>query len=209
MHVAADGRHIYFPGGRRKLQGADNPWGIEPTLEPSSQFFGLWLANGPPPSLQLTQFALWARALHFFHPAARIYLFSMSGPGALPDDAGAGLVTHVRLLSVGEVLDNSPAAPIKPLVESLVRLTPNAAAKQRAGYPQLSDLLRLAMLYRWGGSWIDVDDLCVRPVPPAINVIGVIEHPHRRRDASYFGHRFKTLIPAERVSPSPPARATG
>ena len=53
----------------------------------------------------------------------------------------------------------------------------------------------------WGGSWIDVDDLCVRPVPPEQNVIGAIEWTQRTTmNSTYFGHRFERLIPPEWVS---------
>jgi hypothetical protein len=182
------------------MRGTDNPWGIDRVHKPASQFFGLWLSTSALPAIKRTQFSLWAQSLRFFHPTSRVYLFSLVGPGAIPDHLGGTRsieehVLQVHLESPAELLRHTPAE--------------NLTVQAGTPYPQLSDLLRLAMLYRWGGSWIDLDDLCVRPVTSDLNVIGIIEWPGRRNDTVYFGHHFDLLIPPEWVSPQHPLAYTG
>jgi hypothetical protein len=46
------------------------------------------------------------------------------------------------------------------------------------GYRELSDLIRLAVLYRYGGSYIDTDDLCIKPIPVEENIICRSYDPH-------------------------------
>ena len=164
---------------------AENPWGISPCHVAGGQFFGLWISPSPITATKRAQLGVWASSLRFFHPAAHVWLFSAAGPGALDTSIGDGFVRHVHVdhRSIDKLLQRTPAEAVK-----LPRGTP---------YPQLSDLLRLAMLFRWGGSLIDTDDILIRPAPTGVNnVIGTIEWPGRRANSTYFAHRFERLIPA-------------
>ena len=73
----------------------------------------------------------------------------------------------------------------------------------------MSDLLRLAMLHRWGGTWVDMDDIFMRPLPALQNTIGVIEWPNQRGGVAYFGRKFPTLIPPEWIDPGHPLANVG
>ena len=122
-----------------------NPWGIRQANTPCSQFFGVWISTTPIAVKVSTQISLWSRALRFFHPAAQLWLVSAAnGPGRLPDSIGGGLVRHVRLREPSELLRYTPAESLKLPLHG----TP---------YPQLSDLLRLALLYS-AHSWLN--ELC-------------------------------------------------
>ena len=38
--------------------------------------------------------------------------------------------------------------------------------------PELSDIIRLALLYKNGGTWLDIDDVVVREFPKSKNILG-------------------------------------
>ena len=205
---------------------------ISPATSPGEQFYGLWLNAKPLAPSMVTQVGFWARSLMEFHPSARIYLFSLSA-AAISDDVGAGLVTHVRLSSAHELLETTPAEAFNfngasvsyPQQSDLFRLAilyrwggelsrssaatlvaPDFPAPSLAA-PHLTCRVHRSLIIL--GSWIDVDDICVRPVTPEMNVIGVIEWPGKRRNVVRFNHHFPSLILAEFVSETHPLARSG
>ena len=56
--------------------------------------------------------------------------------------------------------------------------------------PEFSDAVRLALLYRFGGSWLDVDDLAVRSFSSNPNMLCAMSWPGKRT-VEYFGLSFE------------------
>jgi mannosyltransferase OCH1-like enzyme len=109
------------------------------------------------------------------------------GPDPLPDDHRAWIESWKRLHPTWEhrlwTEDDLPDDPIRP--EILERLR---APVERA------DILRLEILYRHGGAYVDTDVECLRPVDEALaghNFVGVCLKPGRMTNtfiASVPGH---------------------
>jgi len=58
-------------------------------------------------------------------------------------------------------------------------LTPERIEKYTNAHPrELSDLMRLVLLYQWGGSYIDTDDLGIKPMSETPNLICRSYDPH-------------------------------
>lgn len=148
-------------------------------LTTPSRFHGFW--DTPDGRLidttQYTQLRLWARALRFFHPHAHITLHTRKR--VLPPDTLG--VTGVEVAYFDDVRTLFRHTPLYTLSHDLDQLPK----------PELSDLVRLALLYRFGGTWADVDDLTVRAVPTELrNVLGTFLWPRRPRTATYWGSTF-------------------
>jgi hypothetical protein len=105
---------------------------------------------------------------HTFH---HIWL----GPDPLPDDHGPWIETWKRHHPDWEFVlwteENLPEDPIRPEVAERLR-----APVERA------DILRLEILYRHGGVYLDTDLECIRPLDPELDgeeFVGVCHKPGR------------------------------
>ena len=144
-----------------------------------SRFHGFW--DTPDGRLvdttQYTQLRLWAQALRFFHPHAHITLHTRKR--VLPPDTFG--VAGVEVAYFDDVRTLFRHTPLYTLSHDLDQLSK----------PELSDLVRLALLYRFGGTWVDVDDLTVRAVSTEPrNVLGTFLWPGQPRTATYWGSTF-------------------
>ena len=93
---------------------ADNAWGIEPTATPAAQFFGLWIGDSPIQASRAERFEAYAKSLHYFNRGARLWLFSMAGPGEVSAKVGNGTIYHVHLKAYDEILRGTPAETFAP-----------------------------------------------------------------------------------------------
>lgn len=59
-----------------------------------------------------------------------------------------------------------------PIQKKQAELIMKAPAREQ------SDLVRLAALYKWGGSYIDTDDICFQPMSPERNIVCRSYDPH-------------------------------
>ena len=109
-----------------------------------------------------TDFTLRSRrcleSLLFHHPRATVRVFSNSlPPSAIAPLRAAGYAVSVQGYDVAELLRGTPAAPW------LLR-----QAEWEKGpywYSHLTDVLRLALLWREGGVYVDTDVVLMRPLP--------------------------------------------
>ena len=58
--------------------------------------------------------------------------------------------------------------------------------------PELSDIIRLALLYKYRGTWLDVDDIVVRQFPEEKNILGTFLWENKKQ-ASYWGSTFNLI----------------
>ena len=59
--------------------------------------------------------------------------------------------------------------------------------------PELSDIIRLVLLYKNGGTWLDIDDVVVREFPNNKNIIGTFLWENNKKEAHYFGSKFNLV----------------
>lgn len=97
-------------------------------------------------------------SLLFHHPRATVRIFSNSlPPSAIAPLRAAGYTVSVQGYDAAELLRGTPAAPW------LLR-----QAEWEKGpywYSHLTDVLRLALLWREGGVYVDTDVVLMRPLP--------------------------------------------
>jgi len=114
--------------------------------------FLLWEGNYPKRD-NLIQIQVCLKSIAVNEPEANVYLFSnVLKEGDLPHD-GAALVRW----SYSELAEQT----------DLDGTLPNA----RSDWRVWSDVFRVVCLWRWGGTYFDVDDIMVRPLPERKNVM--------------------------------------
>ena len=127
-------------------------------------------------SMMKEQIQHWAKSLLHFHPLSKVVLFSSSR--TLLDLALDGTtVIIIDEASWESIFEGTP-----PEIVTVGRM----AAKP----PEFSDAVRLALLYRFGGSWLDVDDLAVRSFSSNPNMLCAMSWPGKRT-VEYFGLSFE------------------
>ena len=150
---------------------------------PNTQFFGFWDSN----SLtiinqdQKSQIIMWAKSILFFHPKAIVWLLTRQKiiPTNFIQIPGLHII---HLDNFKEIFNNTPLSNSTEKI-----LTGNGISK-----PEYSDIIRIALLYRFGGSWVDIDDIVIRNFPVQHNLIGTIEWPGKT-EATYWGSKFKLM----------------
>lgn len=142
------------------------------------KFYGFWDSDERVSDIQLTQIQLWAKSLFFFHNNANVYLYTKKK--IIPE----GLINISRLNVV--YLDN---------FEKLLADTPlhNYKITNSLSKPELSDIIRLALLYKNGGTWLDVDDIAVRKFPSNKNILGTFLWKNNKKNATYWGSAFNLV----------------
>lgn len=60
-----------------------------------------------------------------------------------------------------------------------------------ANYREMSDLMRIILLYKFGGSYVDTDDLCIKTMPTEKNIVCRSYDPHT---AHYNNLKFEDCI---------------
>lgn len=165
-----------------RIQG--KVWAVADIQPKAENFFGLWIAHSSKQSSEMLQHQidLWARSILHFHPMSIIWLFISH------DAFGSNTrLDHVYDLRMVRLHNHEWA--------SLFLHTPlheHSIDHRKFKPAEFSDAVRLALLYRFGGSWVDVDDIILRPFPVDNNVIGVLDWPGEV-EKSYFGSSFKLV----------------
>ena len=99
------------------------------------------------------------------HPFARVIVHSNTVQHSEFDVlTEAGYTIQVQKYDLEDMLRNSPAQDFLSKIKS--------ASKGQFWYSHLTDLLRLLVLYKWGGIYMDTDMVVVRPVNSLKNVLG-------------------------------------
>lgn len=142
-----------------------------------NNFFGFWDSNEIISNIQLTQIKLWAKSILFFHNNTTVFLYTKKNiiPEKLID------IDNLKIL----YLDN---------FEELFTETPLDGYKIpiNLSKPELSDSIRLALLYKNGGTWLDIDDIVVRKFPKEKNILGTFLWENKKQ-ASYWGSTFNLI----------------
>lgn len=117
-----------------------------------SNIFLLW--DGPRPTdYQLGQIFVCLRSIKLHEPDRQAYLFS-------------------NILEPFELFDTSVYL-VRWNLSSLSHCTPlaNAMPNADSNWTLWSDVFRLLCLWRWGGTYFDVDDILIRPLPGGQNLM--------------------------------------
>lgn len=135
-------------------------------------FYGLWDSNKQIDSIQLTQIKLWATSIKFFYPNAQINLYTKKN--IIPNPIEGANLIYVN--NFEQLLQNTPLKNYK--------IHPNLSK------PEMSDIIRIALLYKYGGTWMDVDDVVVRKFPEQKNILGTFLWKNNKTTATYWGSTF-------------------
>ena len=140
-------------------------------------FYGFWDSDKKISNIQLTQIQLWAKSLIFFHKNANVFLYTKKK--IIPD----GLINIDKLTII--YVDN---------FEKLFKETPfvNYKIPSNLSKPELSDIIRLTLLYKNGGTWLDIDDIVVREFPNNKNILGTFLWKNKKK-ANYWGATFNLV----------------
>jgi len=143
-----------------------------------NNFFGFWDSNNKVDTIQLTQITLWAKSILYFHP-------------------NANLVLYTKKNIIEEKTINIPNLKIyyEDNFENLLIGTPLETFKinNKLSKPELSDIIRLALLFKYGGTWLDIDDIVVRPFPQTNNILGSFLWENNKNIATYWGSTFNLV----------------
>jgi hypothetical protein len=158
-----------------KMFAAVKRWKGSPAL----QFFSMFVAqDGKVSQTRMEQFVKCFLSIRYHHPGATIHLFT----------------THPNSF-VSELQERVPFVKIVIFtLEELFRDTPahGFASSIKCHWKEASDLVRLAMLWRWGGTWIDTDDIVIRPITALPNVLPYLEWPGVKEKV-YWETHFKLI----------------
>ena len=155
---------------------------IKTKKKANGQFFGFWDSknNSVISEIQKTQIILWAKSILFFHPETNLWLISKKNviPPNLINLKGLKIIYLDDLTSIFE------DTPLSILSSNIF----NGANKA-----EQSDLIRLALLYRFGGTWLDIDDVVVRKFPTEKNIVGTFLWENNKTKATYWGSTFNLV----------------
>lgn len=128
---------------------------------------------------RIQQFVKCFRAIQYHHPGHAIHFFTVEPCSFLSKLRELVPFVKIVVFELAELFRGTPAEAY-------------TAKSKQCGWKELSDLIRLAILWRWGGTWIDTDDITIRPMPSLSNVLPYLEWPGVNVKI-YWGSKF-TLI---------------
>jgi hypothetical protein len=141
-------------------------------------FYGFWDSNKVIDNIQLTQIKLWANSILFFHKNVKVYLYTKKT--IIPNkDININNLEIIYLDNFEDLFTNTPLNNYK---------IPSNLSK-----PELSDIIRLVLLYKNGGTWLDIDDIVVRKFPEKKNIIGTFLWKNNKKQAYYWGSTFNLV----------------
>ena len=119
-------------------------------------FFGFWDSNTHIDNIQMKQIIMWAKSILFFNPNVEIKLYTKRNI-IRENLINIEKMEIVYVNNFEELLTNTP----------LEGYTIN----KNISKPELSDIIRLCLLYKYGGTWLDIDDIVVRKFPKKKNIL--------------------------------------
>ena len=127
---------------------------------------------------------MWAKSILYFNRDSKVILYTKQN-----------IIDKNKIIIDGLVIkyfkdysyftDNTPLYKIKNL---------NTVSK-----PEISDIVRLTLLYKYGGTWLDIDDIVIRKFPDNKNIIGTFLWENNKKRSSYFGSTFN-LVNGNKIS---------
>ena|GEM_PF-3201688 len=108
------------------------------------------------------------RTICFFNAGKRIFVFS--------NTLEARVIDHIDF-------NNNDVSIVRWSPASTVRDTPfedkvSDGDSKDLGWGLFSDFFRLSCVYRWGGTYVDIDNICIREIPAMRNVLSRTYDPH-------------------------------
>lgn len=160
-------------------------------IKSKTNIFGFWTTKHYN-TIQIEQIRVWCNTISLLQPKSDVWLIVFQTEVLLP------LILQIRGINIlvldGDMSRILVGTPLKFKVQD-IRKIPT---------PQLSDAVRIACLFKWGGSWIDIDDILVRPILQLDNVLAVAEFGKAETSCRYEVCRFSegNLLSGQLVSPS-------
>ena len=136
-----------------------------PNTQPIWGFWDALPSQQPLSTQQRTQLALWAASLRYAHPDSTVTVWTRRS------------VIPPEYVTVGSDLEQSGVRiAYFNHVSELFRDTPldTYAPPEQLSKAELSDIVRLALLYTYGGTWVDIDDITIRPFTTQRNVLDTL-----------------------------------
>jgi hypothetical protein len=152
---------------------------MENTLNENEKniFIGFWDShnNATISDLQKTQIILWAKSILFFHDNSIINFYTKINiiPPGLIDIKGLNIIYSNNFK---ELFQNTPLE--------------NYNYDNKLSKCELSDIIRISLLYKYGGTWLDIDDIVIRKFPNKRNILGSFLWKNNKTQASYWGSTF-------------------
>jgi hypothetical protein len=153
--------------------------------KPNSLFFGYWdsHSNNTVELDMASQICLWYKSIRAIYEEAEVYMFAKTG--VLSETVQSTVGLNIVYFTDRQKL-------LEEITRGVLHVQLNDTAKYTLA--EFSDIIRLALLYKYGGSWIDVDDILIRPLPSEMNILAC-HLWHNRSQVQYFGSKFH-LVPA-------------
>lgn len=150
----------------------------------NSIFHGFWDSNNKIDNIQLTQIKIWAKSILYFHPTSKVFLYTKKN--VIPLNAlGLNNLEVIYFENLDIFFKNTPLECY--------------TIKNNLCKPELSDIIRLALLYKHGGTWLDIDDVVTREFPNKTNILGSFLWENNKDKATYWGSTFN-LVSGELIS---------
>lgn len=144
------------------------------------KFHGFWDSNNKVDSIQLSQIKLWIKSLLFFHPKCKINLYTKKN--VIPSNLLTNMSKNLNIVYIEEYNKLLEETPLK-----------NYKINPSISKPELSDIIRLVLLYKYGGTWLDIDDIAVRKFPEEQNILGTFLWENNKKTATYWGSTFNLV----------------
>uniref|UniRef100_A0A7S1P3F1 Alpha 1,4-glycosyltransferase domain-containing protein n=1 Tax=Vitrella brassicaformis TaxID=1169539 RepID=A0A7S1P3F1_9ALVE len=143
-----------------------------PTID---NIFLMWCGR-PPDIYRSRQLQHLLKSISLFQPKSHVYF-----------------ITERKIVSASleEKLTEYPKVHLLFWSQSFFDDTP-LQGMQPVAWRETSDAVRLVALWKWGGTWMDTDDLMLRPIMQDLNVLPILEWPGETQK-HYFGSTF-TLV---------------
>lgn len=143
-------------------------------------FFGFWDSydNKEINTIQKKQIILWSKSILFFHKDASIKLYTKKNiiPPGLINIKGLNII---YLNNFKTIFKDTPLE--------------NYNYNEKISKPELSDIIRISLLYKYGGTWLDIDDIVVRSFPEKKNILGTFLWLNNKKKAEYWGSTFNLV----------------
>jgi hypothetical protein len=161
-----------------QLAASDAFAGLVKRHPPNLQFFTLFVApQGAVTPQRMRQFVKCFTSIRYHHPGAAIHFFTIKSNSFAAELRELVPFVNIVIFEQNELFFGTPA---------------DGYRSTKCNWKEHSDLIRLAILWRWGGTWIDTDDVVIRPIPSVPNVLPYLEWPGVK-EKEYWSSHF-TLI---------------
>ena len=141
------------------------------------KFYGFWDSNEKVSNIQLTQIKIWAKSILYFHDNSKVFLYTKKN--IIPNTLNIDNFKIIYMDKFEDLFIDTPLHGYK--------------IDKKLCKPELSDIIRLVLLYKNGGTWIDIDDVVVREFPSDANILCTFLWKDNKKTSHYFGMTFNLI----------------